>query len=98
MKSRIAKRCISIFQMLSGELSPLLFNGSWTNNRQICYRDIWGGISLLDVSNIISLSLMPNETFVSFFYHCNIILCNVRNKFNYIIQLNKGSPYITFNY
>jgi len=89
MESRIAKRCISIFQMLSGELSPLLFNGSWTNNRQICYRDIWGGISLLDVSNIISRSLMPNETFVSFFL-CNTI------KINSIILLQLSKIHMLF--
>jgi len=60
-------RYFTVFQVLSGELSPLLFNGSWASNRHICYRDIWGGISLLNVSNIVSRSLMPNETFVSFY-------------------------------
>ncbi|OXU31764.1 hypothetical protein TSAR_006762 [Trichomalopsis sarcophagae] len=50
--------------VLYGELSPLLFNGTWVSNRHICYRDTWGGISLFDAANISSQSLMPNETFV----------------------------------
>ncbi|XP_031783016.1 inactive dipeptidyl peptidase 10 isoform X3 [Nasonia vitripennis] len=50
-------------EVLYGELSPLLFNGTWVSNRHICYRDTWGGISLLDAANTSSQSLMPNETF-----------------------------------
>ncbi|XP_070168880.1 inactive dipeptidyl peptidase 10-like isoform X2 [Polyergus mexicanus] len=61
---RVRGTRLHLSEVLSGELSPLLFNGSWASNRYICYRDIWGGISLLNVSdpNIISRSLMPNET------------------------------------
>lgn len=57
------------FQVLSGELTPLVFNGSWTPDQHICYRDAWGGISLLHISsdNITSHSLMSNETFVSLY-------------------------------
>ncbi|XP_017888921.1 inactive dipeptidyl peptidase 10 isoform X3 [Ceratina calcarata] len=55
----------NIFQVLSGELKPLFFNGSWVSGQHICYRDVWGGISLLHISstNVTSHSLMPNETF-----------------------------------
>ncbi|KAL0116963.1 hypothetical protein PUN28_010084 [Cardiocondyla obscurior] len=60
---RIRGTRLHLSEVLSGELSPLLFNGSWASNRHICYRDIWGGISLLNVSSIESHSLMPNETF-----------------------------------
>ncbi|XP_050457297.1 inactive dipeptidyl peptidase 10 isoform X1 [Cataglyphis hispanica] len=61
---RVRGTRLRLSEVLSGELSPLLFNGSWASNRHICYRDIWGGISLLNVSdpNIVSRSLMPNET------------------------------------
>lgn len=56
-------------QVLSGDLSPLLFNGTWVSGRHICYRDASGGISLMDSSdpNITSHSLMPNSTFVSIY-------------------------------
>ncbi|XP_024943721.1 prolyl endopeptidase FAP [Cephus cinctus] len=62
---RVRGTRLRLFDVLSGELTPLLFNGTWVNNRHICYRDAWGGISLLDASdlNITSHSLMPNETF-----------------------------------
>ncbi|XP_011268255.1 venom dipeptidyl peptidase 4 isoform X2 [Camponotus floridanus] len=62
---RVRGTRLRLSEVLSGELSPLLFNGSWTSNCHICYRDIWGGISLLNASdpNIVSHSLMPNETF-----------------------------------
>lgn len=63
---RLIRRCVRASQVLSSELSPLLFNGSWAPNYYICYRDPWGGISLLDASDTnVSRSLMPNETFVS---------------------------------
>ncbi|XP_025073076.1 inactive dipeptidyl peptidase 10 isoform X3 [Pogonomyrmex barbatus] len=60
---RVRGTRLRLSEVLSGELSPLLFNGSWASNHHICYRDLWGGISLLDVSKIESRSLMPNETF-----------------------------------
>ncbi|CAL1688983.1 unnamed protein product [Lasius platythorax] len=62
---RVRGTRLRLSEVLSGELSPLLFNGSWASNCHICYRDTWGGISLLDASdaNIVSHSLMPNETF-----------------------------------
>ncbi|XP_011502782.1 PREDICTED: dipeptidyl aminopeptidase-like protein 6 [Ceratosolen solmsi marchali] len=62
---RIRGSRIKLSEVLYRELLPLLFNGSWVSNRYICYRDIWGGISLLDASdpNVTSWSLMPNETF-----------------------------------
>ncbi|XP_012285991.1 prolyl endopeptidase FAP isoform X2 [Orussus abietinus] len=62
---RVKGSRLRLSEVLSGELTPLLFNGSWVSNRQICYRDGWGGISLLDASdpNVTSQLLMPNETF-----------------------------------
>ncbi|KAH0950071.1 hypothetical protein HN011_006753 [Eciton burchellii] len=65
---RIRGARLRLSEVLSGELSPLLFNGSWASNRHICYRDPWGGISLLNASSvntshIVSRSLMSNETF-----------------------------------
>ncbi|KAG7188926.1 hypothetical protein KM043_008527 [Ampulex compressa] len=62
---RVRGSRLRLAEVLSGELSPLLFNGSWVSSRHICYLDTWGGISLLDASdsNITSRSLMPNETF-----------------------------------
>ncbi|EFN79886.1 putative dipeptidyl aminopeptidase C2E11.08 isoform X2 [Harpegnathos saltator] len=62
---RVRGTRLRLTEVLSGELSPLLFNGSWARNYHICYRDPWGGISLLDAidANVVSRSLMPNETF-----------------------------------
>ncbi|XP_043277514.1 inactive dipeptidyl peptidase 10 isoform X2 [Venturia canescens] len=62
---RVKGTRLRLSEVLSGELSPPLFNGTWVSERHICYRDAWGGISLLDASdpNVTSHSLMPNETF-----------------------------------
>ncbi|KAG8038791.1 hypothetical protein G9C98_000346 [Cotesia typhae] len=62
---RVRGARLRLSEILSGELSPLPFNGTWVSNRHICYRDAWGGISLLDASNpnATARSLMPNETF-----------------------------------
>ncbi|CAD1480538.1 unnamed protein product, partial [Heterotrigona itama] len=62
---RVRGARITLSEVLSGELTPLFFNGSWVSGQHICYRDVWGGISLLYVSskNITSRSLMSNETF-----------------------------------
>ncbi|CAG5083318.1 Similar to DPP10: Inactive dipeptidyl peptidase 10 (Homo sapiens) [Cotesia congregata] len=62
---RVRGERLRLSEILSGELSPLPFNGTWVSNRHICYRDAWGGISLLDASNPngTARSLMPNETF-----------------------------------
>ncbi|XP_033178943.1 inactive dipeptidyl peptidase 10 isoform X7 [Bombus impatiens] len=62
---RVRGARIRLSEVLSGELTPLFFNGSWVSGQHICYRDVWGGISLLHVSpkNITSRSLMSNETF-----------------------------------
>ncbi|XP_053979176.1 inactive dipeptidyl peptidase 10 isoform X1 [Hylaeus volcanicus] len=62
---RVRGTRLRLSEILSGELVPLLFNGSWASEQHICYRDAWGGISLLHVSqrNVTSRSLMPNETF-----------------------------------
>ncbi|KAI4494363.1 hypothetical protein M0802_009046 [Mischocyttarus mexicanus] len=62
---RVRGTRLRLSEVLSGELSPLLFNGSWVSNRHICYRDFSGGISLLDASdtNLTSRSLMSRETF-----------------------------------
>lgn len=62
---RVRGARIRLSEVLSGELTPLFFNGSWVSRQHICYRDVWGGISLLHVSskNITSYSLMSNETF-----------------------------------
>ncbi|XP_057333646.1 dipeptidyl aminopeptidase-like protein 6 [Microplitis mediator] len=62
---RVRGTRLRLSDILSGELSPLPFNGTWVSNRHICYRDPWGGISLLDASdpNATARSLMPNETF-----------------------------------
>ncbi|EZA53922.1 inactive dipeptidyl peptidase 10 isoform X2 [Ooceraea biroi] len=66
---RVRGTRLRLSEVLSGELSPLLFNGSWASSRHIYYRDPWGGISLLNASDIVnsshivSESLMPNETF-----------------------------------
>ncbi|XP_043666745.1 inactive dipeptidyl peptidase 10 isoform X1 [Vespula pensylvanica] len=62
---RVRGTRLRLSEVLSGELSPLLFNGSWVSYRHICYRDVSGGISLLDASdaNLTSRSLMPKETF-----------------------------------
>lgn len=60
-----------LFKVLNGQLSPLLFNGTWVSDNQICYQDFMGGISLLDVSdpNITSYTIMPKEIFVSIIIH-----------------------------
>lgn len=62
---RVQGARLRLSEVLSGELTPLVFNGSWTPDQHICYRDAWGGISLLHISsdNITSHSLMSNETF-----------------------------------
>ncbi|XP_076160555.1 dipeptidyl peptidase 10 isoform X2 [Ptiloglossa arizonensis] len=62
---RVRGTRLRLSEVLSGELTPLLFNGSWASEQHICYRDVWGGISLLYISqrNVTSHSLMPNETF-----------------------------------
>ncbi|XP_015186245.1 PREDICTED: inactive dipeptidyl peptidase 10 isoform X2 [Polistes dominula] len=62
---RVRGSRLQLTELLSGELSPLLFNGSWVSNRHICYRDFSGGISLMDASdaNLASRRLMSKETF-----------------------------------
>ncbi|XP_063983227.1 uncharacterized protein LOC135165658 [Diachasmimorpha longicaudata] len=62
---RVRGTRLRLTDVLSGELSPPAFNGTWVSGRHICYRDPWGGISLLDASdpNVTSQSLMSNETF-----------------------------------
>ncbi|XP_066603437.1 inactive dipeptidyl peptidase 10 isoform X2 [Prorops nasuta] len=62
---RIKGARLRLSEVLSGELYPLLFNGSWVSARHICYRDVLGGISLLDAGdpNVTSRALMPNEIF-----------------------------------
>ncbi|KAF7993846.1 hypothetical protein HCN44_011115 [Aphidius gifuensis] len=62
---RVRGARLRLSEVLSGELSPPAFNGTWVSGRHICYHDPWGGISLLDASdpNVTSQSLMPNETF-----------------------------------
>ncbi|KAK0157917.1 hypothetical protein PV328_011602 [Microctonus aethiopoides] len=62
---RVRGTRLRLSDVLSGELSAAQFNGTWVSNRHICYRDSWGGISLLDAAdpNVTSQSLMSNETF-----------------------------------
>ncbi|XP_014233663.1 dipeptidyl aminopeptidase-like protein 6 [Trichogramma pretiosum] len=66
--SRIKGQRLKLSDVLYGELTPLLFNGTWVNHRQICYRDTWGGVSLLDVSssNFSSINLVHDNVFKRF--------------------------------
>ncbi|CAB0033619.1 unnamed protein product [Trichogramma brassicae] len=66
--SRIKGQRLKLSDVLYGDLTPLLFNGTWVNHRQICYRDTWGGVSLLDVSssNFSSISLVHDNVFKRF--------------------------------
>ncbi|XP_034933763.1 inactive dipeptidyl peptidase 10 [Chelonus insularis] len=62
---RVRGTRLRLSEILTGELTPSPFNGTWVSNRHICFLDSWGGISLLDAldPNATAQSLMPNETF-----------------------------------
>lgn len=46
---------------------PAHVNGSWISNEEFLYQNNWGGISLLNTSNLTEKVLMSNTTFVSIF-------------------------------
>ncbi|XP_045762120.1 dipeptidyl aminopeptidase-like protein 6 isoform X1 [Maniola jurtina] len=60
---RVKGRRLKIQDLLTEELVPARWNGTWISGDEFVYRDPWGGISLLFAANQTSKTLMPNSTF-----------------------------------
>ncbi|XP_055685004.1 inactive dipeptidyl peptidase 10 isoform X2 [Lutzomyia longipalpis] len=61
--NRIKGHQISISDILSGRLKWRPFNGSWISDTELVYRDISGGLSILDVDGLSVRQLMTNSSF-----------------------------------
>ncbi|XP_037094895.1 dipeptidyl aminopeptidase-like protein 6 [Pollicipes pollicipes] len=73
------------------------FNGSWLSDHELVYRDMWGGLSVLDCESLATRTLVSNVTFrqhnvrhfwVSSDQQYVLLAHNVRQKFrhSYIAQ------------
>ncbi|XP_048000890.1 dipeptidyl aminopeptidase-like protein 6 [Leguminivora glycinivorella] len=60
---RVKGRRLRIQDLLSEELVPVRWNGTWISGDEFVYRDAWGGISLMFAANQSSKTLMPNTTY-----------------------------------
>ncbi|XP_063388192.1 inactive dipeptidyl peptidase 10 isoform X2 [Cydia fagiglandana] len=60
---RVKGRRLRIQDLLSDELVPVRWNGTWISGDEFVYRDAWGGISLMFAANQSSKTLMPNTTY-----------------------------------
>ncbi|XP_053618067.1 inactive dipeptidyl peptidase 10 isoform X2 [Plodia interpunctella] len=60
---RVKGRRLRIQDLLSEELVPVRWNGTWLSGDEYVYRDASGGISLMFAANQTSKTLMPNTTF-----------------------------------
>ncbi|XP_060807147.1 inactive dipeptidyl peptidase 10 [Amyelois transitella] len=60
---RVKGRRLRIQDLLSDELVPVRWNGTWISGDEYVYRDASGGISLMFAANQTSKTLMPNTTF-----------------------------------
>ncbi|KPJ18468.1 Inactive dipeptidyl peptidase 10 [Papilio machaon] len=60
---RVRGRRLRIQDLLTDELVPVRWNGTWISGDEYVYRDAWGGISLMFAANQTSKTLMPNTTF-----------------------------------
>ncbi|XP_061380627.1 dipeptidyl aminopeptidase-like protein 6 isoform X2 [Danaus plexippus] len=60
---RVKGRRLKIQDLLTEDLVPIKWNGTWISGDEFVYRDAWGGISLLFAANQTSKTLMPNSTF-----------------------------------
>ncbi|XP_017772534.1 PREDICTED: inactive dipeptidyl peptidase 10 [Nicrophorus vespilloides] len=49
--------------ILGHDFQPLRFNGSWVSSDEIIFKDEFGGISLMHVSNLSVTSLMSNQSY-----------------------------------
>ncbi|XP_059618218.1 inactive dipeptidyl peptidase 10 isoform X3 [Phlebotomus argentipes] len=61
--NRIKGHQISISDILSGRLKWRPFNGSWISDTELVYRDVAGGLSILDMETFSVRSLMTNSSF-----------------------------------
>ncbi|XP_063905183.1 inactive dipeptidyl peptidase 10 isoform X2 [Zophobas morio] len=50
--------------ILSHDFQPLRFNGTWISDSELVYKDQWGGISVMQASNLSVRTLMSNQTFL----------------------------------
>ncbi|KAM3956726.1 LOW QUALITY PROTEIN: dipeptidyl peptidase 10 [Aphomia sociella] len=60
---RVKGRRLRIQDILSDDLVPVRWNGTWISGDEFIYRDTSGGISLMFAVNQTSKTLMPNTTF-----------------------------------
>lgn len=60
---RVRGRRLRMQDILSDDLVPIRWNGTWISGNEFVYRDPWGGISLLFAGNQTTKTLMPNTTF-----------------------------------
>ncbi|XP_055713714.1 inactive dipeptidyl peptidase 10 isoform X2 [Phlebotomus papatasi] len=61
--NRIKGHMISISDVLSGRLKWQPFNGSWISDTELVYRDVTGGLSILDLDTYTVRSFMTNSSF-----------------------------------
>ncbi|XP_013144764.1 PREDICTED: prolyl endopeptidase FAP, partial [Papilio polytes] len=60
---RVKGRRFRIQDLLTDDLVPVRWNGTWISGDEYVYKDAWGGISLMFAANQTSKTLMPNTTF-----------------------------------
>ncbi|XP_047506073.1 dipeptidyl aminopeptidase-like protein 6 isoform X1 [Pieris napi] len=60
---RVKGRRLKIQDLVTDELVPVRWNGTWISGDEFVYRDPWGGISLMFAANQTSKTLMPNTTY-----------------------------------
>ncbi|XP_046973505.1 inactive dipeptidyl peptidase 10 isoform X1 [Vanessa cardui] len=60
---RVKGRRLKIQDLLTDELVPIRWNGTWISGDEFVYQDSWGGIALMFAANQTSKTLMPNTTF-----------------------------------
>ncbi|GAB0091286.1 inactive dipeptidyl peptidase 10 [Sergentomyia squamirostris] len=61
--NRIKGHQISISDILSGRLKWRPFNGSWISDSEMVYRDVSGGLSIIDFETLAVRTLMTNSSF-----------------------------------
>ncbi|XP_065353279.1 inactive dipeptidyl peptidase 10-like isoform X2 [Cloeon dipterum] len=65
------------------ELHPPRFNGSWVNETEFVFRDIYGGVSVYNADNLSSRVLMTNSTF----RQLNAVNFSVSSDLNYVLLI-----------
>nr|XP_049701899.1 inactive dipeptidyl peptidase 10 isoform X1 [Helicoverpa armigera]XP_049701900.1 inactive dipeptidyl peptidase 10 isoform X2 [Helicoverpa armigera] len=60
---RVKGRRLRIQDLLTEELTPVRWNGTWISGDEFIFRDSYGGISLMFAANQTTKTLMPNTTF-----------------------------------